>query len=230
MKFNIICCDIPWSFDDKLTMSDVKRGAESQYSVLNEEMLKFLPIKEIAANDSLLCLWTPSSLLRSGLDIMSAWGFRQTQTFVWVKTKKEPFKNFIKTLSKDFTYDKVINNISNFNFNNAMGFFMGRLFRQTHELCLIGVKGNVYKNLNNRSQRSVCFDVNLKHSAKTEILQDRLDIMFPNELKLEMFARRHRIGWICVGNEVDGLESNGEALFVSTEKINNLHDVNIGKS
>jgi len=45
MKFNIICCDIPWSFNDKLKMSEVKRGAESQYCVLDQSNLIKLPVK-----------------------------------------------------------------------------------------------------------------------------------------------------------------------------------------
>jgi N6-adenosine-specific RNA methylase IME4 len=222
MKFNIICCDIPWTFNDKLSMSEVKRGAESQYSVLDQSNLIKLPVKEIVAEDSLLCLWVPSSLLKEGLEIMNAWGFRQTQTFVWVKTKKNPLKDFVKELYKDFTLENFTKHVSDFNLNNSLAFFMGHLFRQTHEICLIGVKGKIYNKLKNKSQRSVCLDVSLKHSAKTEILQDRLDLMFPEESKLEMFARRQRQGWTCIGNEVDGPDSNGEDIFVSIEALKNL--------
>ncbi len=222
MKFNIICIDIPWMFSDKLKMSDVKRGAESQYSVLNQEKLKTLPVQDVSADDSLLCLWVPSSLLAEGLELMNVWEFRQTQTFVWVKTKKNPLKDFVKELYKDFTLENFTKHVSDFNLNNSLAFFMGHLFRQTHEICLIGVKGKIYNKLKNKSQRSVCLDVSLKHSTKTEILQDRLDLMFPEELKLEMFARRQRQGWTCIGNEVDGPGSNGEDIFTSIERLKNL--------
>ena len=30
--------------------------------------------------------------------------------------------------------------------------------------------------------------------------------MFPTQTKLELFARRHRPGWTCLGNELDGLD------------------------
>ena len=87
----------------------------------------------------------------------------------------------------------------------ALAFGMGRLFRQTHEICLIGTSNNkIYKLLENKSQRSVCFAENLKHSAKPEALQNSLEIMFPKAEKLEMFARRTRSGWTCLGNEIDG--------------------------
>ena len=79
---------------------------------------------------------------------------------------------------------------------------MGHCFRQTHELALIGTRGKYTQILQNRSQRSVHISPSLsKHSEKTEELQNRLDIMFPNETKLEMFARRERPGYTCVGWE-----------------------------
>jgi N6-adenosine-specific RNA methylase IME4 len=81
---------------------------------------------------------------------------------------------------------------------------MGRLFRQTHEICLIGTRGKIYKQLANKSQRSVGFAENLRHSAKPEDLQDSLEIMFPKARKLELFARRIRPDWTCLGNEIDG--------------------------
>lgn len=233
MKFNVICIDIPWTFSDKLKMSDVKRGAESQYSVLNQEKLKTLPVQDVSADDSLLCLWVPSSLLAEGLELMNVWGFRQTQTFIWVKTKKSPLESIVKKISsnldewfKDMTKPLNLSDlykiITDFNLNDILGFNMGRLFRNCHEICLVGVKGKIYDKLKNKSQRTVCLDVNTKHSAKTEILQDRLDIMFPEELKLEMFARRIRQGWTCVGNEVDGIGSKGEDIFDSIQRLKNL--------
>ena len=41
----------------------------------------------------------------------------------------------------------------------------------------------------------------LPHSQKPEDLQDSLELMFPERNKLEIFARRHRPGWNCIGNE-----------------------------
>jgi N6-adenosine-specific RNA methylase IME4 len=100
---------------------------------------------------------------------------------------------------------------------------MGRLFRQTHAICLLGVKGKIYSKLQNKSQRSVCFDTSKKHSAKTEILQDRLNIMFPDTMdvglnRLELFARRQKPGWICVGNEMPLAED----VFDSVKRLKSL--------
>jgi N6-adenosine-specific RNA methylase IME4 len=203
MKANIILADSPWSFSDTLEMSKIKRGAKANYDLLDTRAIKNLPVESIAADDSVLGLWVPSSLLQDGLDTMKAWGFRQTQTVVWVKIKKKPL-DFLRKEIKKYYFDvnTVDSNLESFNLENTLGFGLGRLFRQTHEICLFGVRGKIYDKLKNKSQRSVHFSVNTKHSAKPDILHDQLDLMFDNTcLKVELFARRARKGYLCAGNE-----------------------------
>lgn len=210
MLFRCIVADPPWSFSDSLTMADTKRGASSNYDTLSIEDLKNLPVKDLCEDDAVLVLWVPSSLLSEGLEVMKAWGFRQTQTIVWVKTKKESLKNLhlkivpvIQNLLGNKKSDtNILKGILNsFSLSSILGFGMGRLFRQTHELAIVGVRGKIYGFLQNKSQRSVHFFPSTKHSTKPEALQDMLDVMFPGSKKLELFARRDRSGWICAGNE-----------------------------
>jgi N6-adenosine-specific RNA methylase IME4 len=88
---------------------------------------------------------------------------------------------------------------------NMLGFGMGRLFRNCHEIALIGTNNNnIYKLLKNKSQRTVCFSANFKHSQKPEDLHNSLELMFPSANKIELFARRKKDGWVCLGNEIDG--------------------------
>jgi mRNA m6A methyltransferase catalytic subunit len=234
--FRVIVADPPWSFKDSLKMSDVARGAAANYKVMTISDIKQLPIKDYAdPSGAILALWVPSSLLQEGLDTMKAWGFKHKQTYIWVKTKKEPLKGLVKSTRKLFSDLKSLakamvrvgadtadlkkefnSTIKQFEMNSLLAFGMGRLFRQTHEICLVGTNNNkIYKQLKNKSQRSVSFGENLKHSAKPEHLQDSLEIMFPKGRKLELFARRHRAGWECLGNEI----CNGEDITVSLAKL-----------
>jgi N6-adenosine-specific RNA methylase IME4 len=220
-KFDVIVADCPWPFHDSLKMSATKRGAQANYSTMTMQEIQRLPIEKVCNRDgAVLCLWVPSSLLQQGLDTLKAWGFEHKQTYVWVKTKKHKFQRFVKWLKKsilkhqqvvydEFAYKRAINavidNMPNIDLNDELAFGMGRLFRQTHEVCLIGISSNfVYKVLQNKSQRSVCLAENLKHSAKPDDLQESLETMFPKARKLELFARRLRPGWTCLGNEIDG--------------------------
>lgn len=241
MKFQVIVSDPAWSFSDKLKMSDVKRGAASQYRTLSIQDIKDLKVKDLAdPNGAVLALWVPSSLLQEGLDTMKSWGFKHKQTYIWVKTKKNPldvitsvffkfwkhsYKEVVKLKGNKFT-NYIYNSLKLMDFINPekggkimgemLAFGMGRLFRQTHEICLIGVNSSkIYKKLKNKSQRSVSFAPNLKHSSKPEHLQDALEIMFPGASKLEMFARRVRPDWTCIGNEV----CNGEDIRDSLAKL-----------
>jgi N6-adenosine-specific RNA methylase IME4 len=233
MKYDLIVSDPPWSFDDGLRMSTVKRSAEANYAVLDIKAIKQLKVSEIAAENAVLALWVPSSLLQEGLDTMKAWGFRQTQTHIWVKIKNEPLFSLIKlfvkkaksqvnpeTISPGSLRKILQESISGFSLDNILAFGMGRLFRQTHEICLLGVRGKAYENLSNKAQRSVHFDTNKKHSAKPEILQDRLEKMYPKATKLEMFARRSRADWTCVGLECP--DTIGEDIRDSLDRLSKL--------
>lgn len=187
MKFNLICADPPWSFSDKLQKmkAPVKRGAQSQYQVLSSHQIARLDVPAIVDPDwCVLALWVPSTLLPQGFEVMKAWGFDFKQTVMWAKIKKSSKKEV--------------------DMNRMTSVGMGRLFRQSHELALIGTSGKVYSHLQDHSQRSVMFDVNKGHSIKPELLQDRLETMFPTANMLEIFARRVRPNWAAIGDGVTG--------------------------
>jgi N6-adenosine-specific RNA methylase IME4 len=234
-KFQVIVADPAWSFKDSLKMSDVPRGAAANYTLMTNSDIIGLDVKSIVDPDGcVLALWVPSSLLQEGLNTMKAWGFSHKQTYVWVKIKNDPLKS-VRNIFLDIckiqdafkeqvsvgkffkSMKKSIKSVTDFNrLKEILAFGMGRLFRQTHEICLIGISnGKIYKSLENKSQRSVSLAPNLRHSAKPEHLQDSLEIMFPMGNKLELFARRKRSGWTCLGNEV----CNGEDIRDSLRNL-----------
>ena len=174
--FRVISADAPWPFKDKLTMSQVARGAEANYKLMSmTDIYNLGPlVQRVSEPDAVLVLWVPHSLLTEGLITMTSWGFRQTQVYTWVKTS-----------------------------STGLAFGMGRLFRGASELALVGVRGSPYKFLRNKSQRNVSLAPNLGHSIKPDNLHESLDLMFEGP-KLEMFARRSYPGWTCIGNELTG--------------------------
>jgi len=238
MKFDVIVCDPPYSFSDKLSQSDVPRGAEANYHTMSISDIKKMPVKSIAADGSILCLWVPSSLLQDGLDIMKEWGFVHKQIYIWVKTKKDPLENFKKWIKSkilkhpqivydSFAYKRAISaileNVNNINLSEVLSFNMGRLFRQTHEVCLIGINNTkIYKKLQNKSQRSVSFAENTRHSAKPDNLYTSLDLMFPGSSKIDIFSRKQRSNWICIGDQSP--MSSGEDINKSLIKLDSLSE------
>lgn len=189
MKFNLIAADPPWRFSDPLEMDDVKRGADAQYKgtmTLQTIVELSYYLRRVAADDSVLILWVPDSMLEDGLRVMRVWGFRQTQILTWVKTGVDERRLDPENIPEDL----------------QMAFGMGRIFRNCDEHALVGVKGSATKILSDRATRNTFLHPNLKHSAKPDNVMAALDKMFPAPLpKLEIFARRARPGWTTVGNE-----------------------------
>lgn len=203
-RFQILVADPPWSFNDALRHSSVKRGASSNYNTMSLDDIKALPVKDIADPEgSVLALWVPSSILDEGLEVMKSWGFSVKQNWIWVKIKKEPFKKLSR--QKEIGWNNI-------DWNDFLGFGMGKISRGCHEVALIGTRGKMNSKIKNRSERSVFFAPNLKHSQKPEILQDKLDKIFPDQdmNRLEMFARRQRDGYLCLGNEINGSDIRDE--------------------
>ena len=195
-KFGLIVADPPWSFNDKLKYEkrdSTIRGADMMYPTLSIPAIAGLPIGELAAENALLALWVPSSHLTNGLKVMEAWGFTYKQLWIWTKTQKSD--------------------------RSKLAFGMGRLARNCHEPCLVGVRGKYTKELANRSQRNVFLHPTLAHSSKPEDLQNSLEIMFPERDGLEIFARRPRAGWTCIGNEAP--ETMGEDIRDSLQDLIN---------
>ena len=206
MRVQTIIADPPWRFNDKLKMKDgVDRSADSQYQTMTVAQIKALDVRSLVdPAGCLLALWVPGSFLEAGLDVMKSWGFKLKQTYVWVKTKKPRRPKKDQRASSDP--------------NDQLAFGMGHYFRQCHELVLVGVRGQAKKMVRNRSQRSVSLAPNAGHSIKPEHLHESLERMMPDAWRLELFARRCRDRWLCVGNEL----TNGQDIAQTIEDIKAL--------
>lgn len=205
MKYQIILADPCWKMSDSLKMNpDIKRGASSHYQTMSLNELKEIKVNELADPDGcILVMWVVSSMLEEGMELMKYYGFKQKQTLVWVKNKKE--ENLKKVLIKNPKLG-----------DSCLSMGLGRLFRQSHEICLIGTNNTkIYKQIKNKSQRSVIFFPNSGHSVKPEELHKRLSLLLPESKKIELFARRKVDGWTCIGNEI----CNGEDIRDSVRKL-----------
>lgn len=172
-RYKVIVIDPPWAFNDKLTMSDVKRGAEANYNTMTMSEIAGMSVHAWSLPDSMCALWVPSSLITEGLAMLKAWGFTHKQIVTWVKTSKS---------------------------DAGLAFGMGRYFRGCTEHVLIGTRGKLAKDVLSKSERNVIMAPAMPHSKKPEDLQDALQRMLPGPY-LEVFARRSRKGWRCVGYE-----------------------------
>lgn len=79
---------------------------------------------------------------------------------------------------------------------------MGYWFRGQHELLLVGTKGNFHPPEPSKRTSSVYIQRRMRHSKKPDALRNLIASWYPNEKKIELFARQTTPGWDVWGNEV----------------------------
>lgn len=77
----------------------------------------------------------------------------------------------------------------------------GYWFRNQHELLLVGTRGNIPAPAMGTQISSVIRAPVGKHSEKPALFYDLIEHYFPNLPKIELNARRSRLGWDSWGNE-----------------------------
>jgi N6-adenosine-specific RNA methylase IME4 len=80
-KFGAIYADPPWVYDNQGT----RAATGNHYGGLTVDELCELPVRELAARDAHLHLWTTNAFLFDCARIFDAWGFEFRSSFVWVK-------------------------------------------------------------------------------------------------------------------------------------------------
>lgn len=142
------------------------------YHGMTDQDILALPVKSRAARRSHLYLWVTDSHLHLGLHCVEAWGFEFVQTLIW---GKRTARNGVHRVAG------------------------GNFFRHVHETVLFGVRGQAPAAQHDLLSR---FDaVNEGHSTKPPAIHVIAEQMSPGP-RLEMFARRHRVGWRCWGDQL----------------------------
>jgi N6-adenosine-specific RNA methylase IME4 len=76
--FQVIVADPPWRYDS---------GNSLPYPTMDIEEIKAMPVRDIAADDAVLWLWTTNAHLRVAFDVVEAWGFEYRTLLTWVKDR-----------------------------------------------------------------------------------------------------------------------------------------------
>lgn len=70
------------------------------------------------------------------------------------------------------------------------------------ELCLIGKRGRIPHPRGARNIRQYLSHPREQHSKKPDETRTRIELMFPTQNKIELFARQQVNGWTAWGNEI----------------------------
>ena len=91
-KYRVLYADPPWKYGDPMAiskdgLSESYGPADAHYPQMSIDELCALPIKDLAADDAVLFLWTTVPMTEDAYKIARAWGFVPKAEFVWDKIK-----------------------------------------------------------------------------------------------------------------------------------------------
>lgn len=173
--YGAILADPPWQFMNRTGKVAPEHKRLSRYPTLTLEEIKEIPVSLVAAENSHLYLWVPNALLKEGLEVMEAWGFKYKTNLVWHKIRKDGGPD-----------------------GRGVGFY----FRNTTELVLFGVRGYLRTLKKGRTQVNIIKTQKREHSRKPDELYDIIESCSPGPY-LELFARGQRPNWDQWGNQVE---------------------------
>ncbi len=79
-KYQIIYADPPWQYKRK-----GKYAAGRYYDTMTTKEIQALSVEKLAADNSLLFLWTTNAFLHDAFHVIESWGFEYKTTVTWVK-------------------------------------------------------------------------------------------------------------------------------------------------
>jgi N6-adenosine-specific RNA methylase IME4 len=85
LKYGTIVADPPWPLGKVNSGWNTTSVVRLPYTQMSLERIAALPVKQLAARDSHLYLWTVTSVLRHTFEIVEAWGFKPKKVLVWCK-------------------------------------------------------------------------------------------------------------------------------------------------
>ncbi len=175
MPYQLIYADPPWHFRVHSEKGE-SRSAKKHYDVMSIADIAGLPVADLAESDSVLLMWVIDPMIEEGYQVMRAWGFiPKTVGFYWVKQNR-----------------------------CSDGFFtgLGYYTRANPEQCILGVRGKGLLRMDKGVPRLIIAPRG-RHSEKPTEAYTRIERLFGDVTRLEMFARQRRAGWDAFGNQVE---------------------------
>ena len=176
--YKTIVADPPWPYNRKWDTGSDKSALAKKYNTDSVPMsyptmtiqeIMSLPVKEIAADNCELYLWTTQKYLPWSFQVLGAWGFKYCQTLTWCKT--------------------------------PMGTGQGGLYCPTTEFLILGRRG-VMPEVKRIDTTWWQIKRQMRHSKKPEFFIGLIESV-SHPPRIELFARRYRLGWDVYGNEVE---------------------------
>jgi N6-adenosine-specific RNA methylase IME4 len=180
--FRVALADPGWKFRTWSPRGEGK-SASRHYRCEELEQIASLPIGELMAPDSVFCLCVVQTHLPVAIQLIETWGLEyKTVLFNWIK------------MPKRWSADQRPLRI-----RPKMG--CGYYTRANSELCLIARRGDGCRRID-KGVDQVIYAPAREHSRKPDEIRARIERLFGDVPKIELFAREQRPGWAAWGDQL----------------------------
>lgn len=179
-----------------------------------------LPIFDVMADDSLLAMWAVDNKKALAFDLGKAWGLSHVTTlFYWSKLNRKRLETYAQ-LQEDLKElynsplmptEQIESILSRFAElpapDDDYWFHIGQGYhsRANTEECLLFKKGKGLPIQDHSVRRLINAPLG-RHSEKPDRTYTQIEKLYGNVSRLDVFARKKRENWVCIGNEIDGLD------------------------
>lgn len=174
-KHNVVLADPPWRFKSYSPKGE-GRSPSQHYDLMTLEDIARLPVIKLAADDCALFLWATYTHLEDAMYVLKAWGWEySTVAFTWAKRTRH---------------------------DTGWHFGLGYVTRANPEIVLYGRRGSPKRA--DKSVPNLVVAPVMEHSAKPEEVRKRIETLFGEVPRIELFARgRPAPSWSAIGNELE---------------------------
>lgn len=188
--YRAILADPAWNFKARTALQVAnpgsRRDAERHYNVMGTDAIAALPVRDLAAKDAHLFLWTTGPMLKDAFSVIDAWGFRYSSVaFTWVKLKRSHNPRQLRAVPLAASDLHV---------------GLGLTPRKNAEFCLLARRGSARRNA--KDVREIILSPVREHSRKPDEVFDRVQ-SYCDGPYIELFSRQERPGWTVWGNETN---------------------------
>jgi N6-adenosine-specific RNA methylase IME4 len=170
-KYSVILADPPWDYGMPNDRAPSRVIPQEKYPTMAVDAICAMDVAALTADDAMLFLWCPASLLPDGLRVMQAWGFEYSSNWVWHKTAgKLTCGGGTATIHHEHLL----------------------VGKRGTGLTIAGKK---------LRQSSVLGAPVTQHSAKPVEAHKRIEALYPKLNRVELFSRSARDGWTAWGNQ-----------------------------
>jgi N6-adenosine-specific RNA methylase IME4 len=203
MKYNVIYLDPPWKYNSRANhKTRFRGGACGHYPLMTMDEIASLPIGQLADRHCALLMWCTFPYLDKQIRLFDHWGFRyRTQFLTWIKLNPRGYD--LPADDPNYQHGKQYALYRDGLFHSVF-FGVGYYAKSNPEVCLLGMRGQLPTMSDAVS--SVILAPRREHSRKPDEAYERIEQVFGDVPRVELFARQRMPRWATAGNGIDGAD------------------------